>query len=105
MFALGCIQSLQCHKDTCPTGITTHNPRLQKGLVVEDKAERVGHYAYWVNHEINVLAHSCGLSNAREFRREHLRIVQKPGFSLSLSELYPEMKVTRLAQESLKRPA
>jgi len=105
MFALGCIQSLQCHKDTCPTGITTHNPRLQKGLVVEDKAERVGHYAHWVNHEINVLAHSCGLSNAREFRREHLRIVQKPGFSLSLSELYPEMKVTRLAQESLKRPA
>jgi glutamate synthase domain-containing protein 2 len=34
MFSLGCIQSLQCHQDTCPTGITTHNKRLQKGLVV-----------------------------------------------------------------------
>ena len=105
MFALGCIQSLQCHKDTCPTGITTHNPRLQKGLVVEDKAERVARYAHWVNHEINVLAHSCGLSNAREFRREHLRIVQKPGYSLSLSELYPEIRLAALAQESLKRQA
>jgi glutamate synthase domain-containing protein 2 len=105
MFALGCIQSLQCHKDTCPTGITTHNPRLQKGLVVADKAERVANYAHWVNHEINVLAHSCGLSNAREFRREHLRVVQKPGYSLALSELYPEVHVTALAQESLKRQA
>ncbi|MBI1422803.1 MAG: FMN-binding glutamate synthase family protein [Gammaproteobacteria bacterium] len=105
MFALGCIQSLQCHKDTCPTGITTHNPRLQKGLVVEDKAERVASYAHWVNHEINELAHSCGLSNAREFQREHLRIVQKPGYSMPLSELYPEIRITSLIQESLKRQA
>ena len=28
MFALGCIQSLKCNKNTCPTGITTHDPRL-----------------------------------------------------------------------------
>ncbi len=89
MFSLGCIQSLQCHRDTCPTGIATHNKRLQKGLVVEDKAERVAAYAHWVNHEINCLAHSCGLRNAKEFKREHVRIVQKPGYSVSLSELYP----------------
>ena len=30
MFSLGCIQALKCNKNTCPTGITTHNPRLQK---------------------------------------------------------------------------
>lgn len=89
MFSLGCIQSLQCHKDTCPTGITTHNKRLQKGLVVEDKAKRVAAYAHWVNHEINCLAHSCGLRNAREFSREHIRIVQKPGYSVALDQLYP----------------
>ncbi|MDX1812721.1 MAG: FMN-binding glutamate synthase family protein, partial [Gammaproteobacteria bacterium] len=76
MFALGCIQSLQCHMDTCPTGITTHNKRLQRGLVIEDKAKRVANYAHWVNVELDKLAHSCGLSNAREFRREHVRIVQ-----------------------------
>ncbi|MEJ2390272.1 MAG: FMN-binding glutamate synthase family protein [Gammaproteobacteria bacterium] len=105
MFALGCIQSLQCHKDTCPTGITTHNPRLQKGLVVDDKAERVASYAYWVNQEINLLAHSCGLSNAREFRREHVRIVQKPGYSIALNELYPEMPVTALPKQQFRRPA
>lgn len=30
MFSLGCIQAMQCNKNTCPTGITTHNRRLQK---------------------------------------------------------------------------
>ncbi len=89
MFALGCVQSLQCHKDTCPTGITTHNKWRQRGLVVPVKAKRVARYAYWVNHEVNVLAHSCGLRNAREFRREHIRIVQKAGKSAALNELYP----------------
>jgi len=44
MFALGCIQSLSCHKNTCPTGIATSNPSLQRGLVVPDKAERVYHF-------------------------------------------------------------
>jgi len=89
MFSLGCIQSMQCHTDTCPTGITTHDKRRQRGLVVADKAERVNRYAHWVNHEVNVLAHSCGLSNAREFRREHIRIVINPGKSRPLEELYP----------------
>ncbi|HCD28397.1 MAG TPA: FMN-binding glutamate synthase family protein, partial [Gammaproteobacteria bacterium] len=43
MFALGCIQALQCNKNTCPTGITTHDLQLQRGLVVTDKAGRVNH--------------------------------------------------------------
>ncbi|MDH5691746.1 MAG: FMN-binding glutamate synthase family protein [Gammaproteobacteria bacterium] len=92
MFALGCIQSLQCHQDTCPTGITTHNKRLQRGLVVEDKAKRVANYAHWVNVEVDKLAHSCGLANAREFRREHVRIVQQANFSIPLDVLRPYPK-------------
>src|SRR5690606_7266002 len=40
MFALGCIQAMQCHQNTCPTGVTTHNPKLQKGLDPTNKAER-----------------------------------------------------------------
>jgi len=89
MFALGCIQSLQCHLDSCPTGITTHDPRLQKGLVVSDKAERVATYARCIDREVNGLAHSCGLPNASRFRREHVRIVQHAGHSVPLDRLYP----------------
>ncbi|AZQ60878.1 FMN-binding glutamate synthase family protein [Flammeovirga pectinis] len=44
MFSLGCIQSLRCHTDTCPTGIATQNKSLQKGLDPTLKSERVFHY-------------------------------------------------------------
>src|SRR5690606_40450636 len=44
MFALGCIQSLKCNRNTCPTGITTHDPRFQKGLVPEQKWQKVANF-------------------------------------------------------------
>jgi glutamate synthase domain-containing protein 2 len=89
MFALGCIQALRCHANTCPAGVTTHNPRLQRGLVVADKAERVASYCRNMNKEIDMIAHSCGLRQAREFRREHVRIVQGFGQSIAFNMLYP----------------
>jgi glutamate synthase domain-containing protein 2 len=89
MFALGCIQALRCHANTCPTGVTTHNLRLQRGLVVEDKAGRVAHYCRNMNKEIDMIAHSCGLHHARQFRREHVRLVQPGGQSVALNMLYP----------------
>lgn len=89
MFSLGCIQAMRCHKNTCPTGITTHNPRLQNGLVVQEKYLRVANYATNVNKEINMIAHSCGLRHAREFKREHVRIVETAGKSIALNVLYP----------------
>jgi glutamate synthase domain-containing protein 2 len=49
MFSLGCIQALRCQTNTCPTGVTTHDPRLQRGLVVEDKAARVASYCRNMN--------------------------------------------------------
>jgi len=89
MFALGCIQALRCHTNTCPTGVTTHNKRLQRGLVVEEKYLRVAHYASNLNHEVDMIAHSCGVRHARELRREHVRLVQASGQSVALNMLYP----------------
>ena len=90
MFALGCIQSLQCNKNTCPTGITTHNKKLQYGLNPEDKAVRVMHYAENMLKEIGVLAHSCGVAEPRLLNRNHARMVLDNGKSISMMELYPE---------------
>ena len=44
MLALGCIQALRCNNDTCPTGVTTQNPALFRGLDVSDKTQRVFRY-------------------------------------------------------------
>ena len=89
MFALGCIQALQCNKNTCPTGVTTHNKRLQRGLVPANKAERVRHYSETMRKEIGIIAHSCGVAEPRQLRRYHCRIVQNDGRSIALDELYP----------------
>src|ERR1700704_119945 len=89
MFSLGCIQALRCHQNTCPTGVTTHNPRLQRGLVVEEKYLRVANYATGMNKEIDMIAHSCGCRHARDLKREHVRIVQTAGHSAALNILYP----------------
>jgi len=91
MFSLGCIQALQCNKNTCPTGITTHDKQLQRGLVVEDKAERVRHYSENMRKEIGIIAHSCGVAEPRQLRRFHCRVVQANGRSLSLDELFPDV--------------
>ena len=91
LFALGCIQSMQCDQNTCPAGITTHNPRLQRGLDVADKAERVRHYVENMRHEVEIIAHSCGAAEPRQLRREHCRIVVGPGRSIPLDELYRQM--------------
>ncbi len=91
MFALGCIQSLKCNKNTCPTGITTHDPRLQKGLVVEDKDARVALYAQQIIHEVEVISHSVGVAEPRLLRRRHVRIMQDNGRSVPMNEIYPSM--------------
>ncbi|MEZ8142927.1 glutamate synthase [Enterovibrio norvegicus FF-162] len=86
MFSLGCIQALQCNKNTCPTGITTHDPKLHKGLVVSDKAERVAHYATNLMYEVGVIAHACGVSEPRKLKRFHAQLINDRGLPQSLDE-------------------
>ncbi|MAR90494.1 MAG: FMN-binding glutamate synthase family protein [Pseudomonadota bacterium] len=88
MFSLGCIQALQCNKNTCPTGVTTHNPRLQRGLDPKDKATRVYHYHHNLEKEVGIIAHSCGVAEPRQLRRHHARRIMENGHSVGLDELY-----------------
>lgn len=90
MFALGCIQTLQCNKNTCPTGIATHDARLQRGLVPEDKAVRVANYCRNLRYEVGIIAHSCGVVEPRRLKRFHARVVTDLGKSIPLNEIYPD---------------
>ena len=89
MLSLGCIQALQCNKNTCPTGITTHNKKLQRGLVPVDKAVRVARYHDNLVHDVELIAHSCGVKEPRQLRRKHARQVMEDGNSISLEQLCP----------------
>lgn len=98
MFALGCIQALQCNKNTCPTGITTHNTKLQFGLDPISKSERVASYARNMKKEVGIIAHSCGVAEPRQLKRYHARIVLDNGRSVSMDELYPEPQHLQAAE-------
>ena len=89
MFALGCIQALQCNKNTCPTGIATHDKDRQKGLVVEDKQVKVAHYIKNLEKELRILSNSCGVKRPRDLTRQHARMVVQFGKTVTLDELYP----------------
>ncbi len=89
MFALGCIQAMRCNKNTCPTGITTHNLRLQRGLNPKDKSTKVANYCLNMVHEVEIIAHSCGVPEPHMLKRKHVRIMQDQGRSVSMEDLYP----------------
>jgi glutamate synthase domain-containing protein 2 len=92
MFALGCIQSLQCNKNTCPTGITTHDEDLQKGLDPTNKSRRVGSYARNMMHEVEVIAHSCGVPAPTLLRRCHAQMINEMGLPEPMSEVFPPVE-------------
>ena len=84
MLALGCIQALQCGRNTCPVGITTHDASLQHGLVIPDKAERVRRYVLELEHDHEELMSSIGVKSARDLSIGHLYI---PPASILASEV------------------
>ena len=89
MFAIGCIQSLKCNKNTCPTGITTHNKRLQKGLNYQEKSIKVANFVKNIQNSIEIISHSCGVKKPRELNRGHVRIVTSNGNSIPMDESNP----------------
>ena len=72
MCALGCIQALQCDKNTCPTGITTHQKRLERGLDPEVKSHRVANYLTNTKKQVGYIAHATGANCARSMRRDRV---------------------------------
>lgn len=91
MFSIGCIQAMRCNKDTCPTGVTTHNKRLQKGLDPRVKSVRVANYCTHMRKEVETIAHSCGVRSPRLLKPYHARIVQADGYSLPLDKIKVEI--------------
>lgn len=92
MFSLGCIQAMKCNQNTCPTGVTTHDKRLQAGLNPIEKSVRVAQYAKNMMKEVGVIAHSCGAREPRLLRRHHVRVVTDMGKSINFAELYPDVE-------------
>ena len=72
MFALGCIQSLSCHTNRCPTGVATQDPILQRALVVPDKAERVFNFHRNTLSALSEMIAAAGLEHPSDIGPHHL---------------------------------
>ncbi len=98
MMSLGCIQSLECNKNICPTGVATQNPSLTRGLVVMDKKQRVANYHGETVKSFRELLAATGLRSPSEINRAHLNRNESQTLIRRYDESYPNLAAGSLLQ-------
>jgi glutamate synthase domain-containing protein 2 len=88
MFALGCIQSLSCHTNRCPTGVATQDLARQKALVVPDKAERVRNFHDNTLMALADMLAAAGVAHPNDLMPHHLHRRISTTEVKQVSELY-----------------
>jgi glutamate synthase domain-containing protein 2 len=89
MFALGCIQSLSCHTDKCPTGVATQDSLRQKALHVPDKAERVHRFHLATLKALAEMLGAAGLDHPSRLSPDRIMCRLSKSESRSFGEVYP----------------
>lgn len=89
MFSLGCVQSMKCHTDLCPTGVATQSPARQRGLVVPEKAERVARFHKSTINALHEIVVAAGLDSPSDFQPGHLRQRINVAEMKQMNEIYP----------------
>jgi glutamate synthase domain-containing protein 2 len=92
MFAVGCIQSLACHTDSCPTGVATQDPLRGRALVVPDKIARVANYHRATLHCLAELVAAAGLDHPGAFTLDQFRRRVSETRVASFADLYPALE-------------
>ncbi|TPD70556.1 FMN-binding glutamate synthase family protein [Flavobacterium microcysteis] len=100
MFALGCIQALECHANTCPTGVATQDPRLVKGLVPEEKSVRVARFQHETVKSAMELMASAGICHPDEVDRHVVSMRVDRTKIQTFAETYPELENGSLLNEN-----
>ena len=99
LFAIGCIQSLQCNANTCPTGVTTQNPRLMRGLVVDDKYIRVANFHHAMIESWLELLGAMGVKDISCLNPDYISHRISFGKSVPYSDFYQYLEPGVLLQE------
>jgi len=104
MFAVGCIQAMNCHTGRCPTGVTTQDAARQRALVVPDKAERVFNFHQNTLKALAELIAAAGLTHPSQVRLDHImRRITRSEIQL-MSTIYPTLKGGELLEGIPDRP-
>jgi glutamate synthase domain-containing protein 2 len=92
MFSLGCIQSLSCHTDRCPTGVATQDATRARALVVPHKIERVYNYHHASLYALAELLAAAGLEHPQQLRPIHFSQRNSTTEVSSFADLYPSLR-------------
>lgn len=99
MFALGCIQALECHANTCPTGIATQDESLTKGLVPQEKSVRVANFQHeTVKNAVELMA-SAGINHPDGVTRDVVSTRVERNKTETFAETFPELETGCLLNE------
>jgi glutamate synthase domain-containing protein 2 len=98
MFSLGCIQSLSCHNDRCPTGVATQDPTRGRALVVSDKRERVYNFHRSTLQALAELTAAAGLDHPNDFHPAHFGRRVSAREVMSFADLFPELRPRELIE-------
>jgi glutamate synthase domain-containing protein 2 len=91
MMALGCIQALECNKNSCPAGVATQDPTLTAGLAVDDKKVRVANFhKHTVESFVELLA-AAGIEHPRQLNRHQISRRVFMNEVKTLEEIYPSV--------------
>jgi glutamate synthase domain-containing protein 2 len=93
MMALGCIQALECNRNSCPTGVATQDPALVKGLVVEDKKVRVANFHKHTIESFVELIAAAGIDHPGKLNRHQISRRIFMDEVKTLEEIYPSIAV------------
>ena len=101
MFALGCLQSLHCHTDACPTGVATQDPLRQQALVVADKWQRVRNFHDSTVASLAELIGAAGLDHPSQLRPTHIMTRDADGKAISFARSLDKVAKSALLQTDL----
>jgi len=88
MMTVGCIMAQRCHTNTCPVGVATTDPKLQKALVIEEKQYRVLNYLLTLREGLFTTAAAAGVSSPVELNASHVAYQDDKGRIYSLDQLF-----------------
>jgi hypothetical protein len=98
MMAIGCIQALECNKNTCPTGVATQDPYFTKGLVVDDKKVRVANFHKHTVESFVELMAASGIDNPRKLNRHQITRRVFMNEVRTFEEIYPSIPIGSLRE-------
>ncbi len=89
MFALGCVQALQCNENTCPSGVTTMNPKLEHGLNPEDKKVKVMNFHHNTIKAVKDMVGAGGLTSTKGLNRKYIAKRVSANKIQTLDQVFP----------------